>query len=442
VDLAAEGPIEVVFWHPYTALVEEAMHDLANDFNSSQDDVVVTVEAQGTYGELLSKYRESINFDSLPDIAIFDSQAVRDVVDSETILPAQSCIEADSFPLDNIDEAVRANYSIDGALYPASMNVSAPLIYYNRGHFEAAGLDPDDPPSTMAEVREAALTIKEAGVAATPLSFLMQGWFTETWLTGAGVDLVNEDNGRAGHASEATFNGPEALELYTLLQQMNEEGLVAAFSATPGQISQYIAMVSQEASMLIETSSASTTIAAILGGRASLSDLVESGDLGDIAATDIDLAVDLDAAPFPGISEPGEVFIAGGAYYMMNTGSEAEQAAAWEFMKFVNELDQQKTIHLKGSYLPISPEVLNDPEIQLVWETDPAGQWLATAHAQFAAIDPDAPGPSVGPFSEQRIIFNNSLEELLLGGADPATVLNDAEEALTEALQAYADANF
>ena len=129
VDLAAEGPIEVVFWHPYTALVEEAMHDLANDFNASQDDIVVTVEAQGTYGELLSKYRESISFDSLPDIAIFDSQAVRDVVDSGTILPAQSCIEADDFPLDNIDEAVRANYSLDGALYPWSMNVSAPLIY-------------------------------------------------------------------------------------------------------------------------------------------------------------------------------------------------------------------------------------------------------------------------------------------------------------------------
>ena len=136
------------------------------------------------------------------------------------------------------------------------------------------------------------------------------------------------------------------------------------------------------------------------------------------------------------------MFIAGGAYYMMNSGSDAEQAAAWEFMKFVGEHEQQKTIHLKGSYLPISPEVLNDPEVQLVWETDPAGQWLAIAHAQFAEIDPGDPGPSVGPFSEQRIIFNNSLEELLLSGVDPATVLEKAEEALTEALQAYADANF
>ena len=134
-QLDADGPIEIVFWHPYTALVEAAMDDLASAFNAGQDAIVVRVEAQGSYGELLSKYRESINFDSLPDIAIFDSQAVRDVIDSQTVLPAQSCIEADDFPLDNIDAAARANYSLDGALYPASMLVSAPVLYYNRDHF-------------------------------------------------------------------------------------------------------------------------------------------------------------------------------------------------------------------------------------------------------------------------------------------------------------------
>ncbi|MCP4227477.1 MAG: hypothetical protein GY773_29380 [Actinomycetia bacterium] len=111
-------------------------------------------------------------------------------------------------------------------------------------------------------------------------------------------------------------------------------------------------------------------------------------------------------------------------------------------MKYVSGGEQQKIVHLKGSYLPTNAEVLNDPEVQSVWATDAAGQWLATAYSQLANIDPEFPGPAVGPFTEQRDIFNASLEELLLGGGDPATVLADAEAQLTDALTDYADANF
>ncbi len=441
--LDSDGVVEIDFWHPYTALTEEAMEDLAAAFNASQDDVVVNVQAQGAYKELLAKYRESISFGDLPAVAITDIGTFRDMVDSATVLPAQSCVEADDFDLSAIDPQVRAFYSIDGALYPAQMNVSTPVLYYNRDHFTEAGLDPDNPPQTMEEVRAAAQAIKDAGVAETPLSLLMQGWFVETWLTGAGVPLVNADNGRAGNATEATFNGSEALELYTLLGEMNDAGLLVAFSNTPGQVSHYLAAATPGvASMIIETSTASTTIAAFLGGTANLADLVDSAgvDAEIIGATD--LSINIDVAPFPGISESGAIFISGGAYYMTNTGTEAEQAAAWEFMKFISSVESQKTVHLKGSYLPTNAAVLNDPDVQAVWETDAAGQWLSTAYAQLANIDPDFPGPLIGPFTEQREIFSRSLEELILGGGDPATILADAEADLNEALSDYADASF
>jgi sn-glycerol 3-phosphate transport system substrate-binding protein len=434
--VGADGPIEIDFWHAYTALTEEAMQDVAAAFNASQDQIVVNVEAQGSYTELLATYRESISFGSLPDIAVFDAQTLRDVVDSGTIVPAQSCVEADTVGLDHIDETVRAFFSLDGALYPSAMNVSVPVLYYNRGHFEAAGLDPDDPPGTLAEIRDAAQAIKDAGIAETPLSLLMQGWFIDTWLTGAGVPLVDADNGRAGNASVATFNGPEALEIYTLLDEMNKAGLIVATSNTPGQLGHYLAVASEAASMVIETSTASTTVAGVLGGTANLSALTDGAD----GITE--LSLDLDVAPMPGLREPGKVFISGGAYFIANTGSDAEQAAAWEFMKFLNNTESQKTIHLKGSYLPIIEEVLNDPDVQSVWANDAAGQWLATAHAQLTAIDPEFAGPVIGPFTEQRQIIQDSLEAMLLGGEDPAAVLAEAEQLVTEALEQYADQNF
>ncbi len=436
--LDVDGVVEIDFWHPYTALTEEAMEDLAAGFNASQDKIIVNVQAQGSYGELLAKYRESISFDDLPAVAIADTGAFRDMVDSGTVLPAQSCVEADDFDLSAIDEQVRAFYSIDGALYPAQMNVSTPVLYYNRDHFEAAGLDPDSPPTTLAEVRDAAQAIKDAGIAETPVSLLMQGWFVETWLTGAGVALVNADNGRAGNATEATFDGPEALELYTLLADMNDAGLIVAFSNTPGQVSHYFAVATPGvASMIIETSTASTTVSGVLGGTANLAELVEQSGTGE---TDLD--INIDVAPLPGLNEAGRIFMSGGAYYMTDNGTDAEKAAAWEFMKYISGVDQQKIIHLKGSYLPTNAAVLNDAEVQAVWQNDAAGQWLATAYAQLGRIDTDFPGPAIGPFTEQREIFSGSLEELLLGGGDPAAILAEASADLNEALSDYADANF
>lgn len=441
--LDVDGTVEIDFWHAYTAQTAEAMEDLAAGFNASQDKIVVTPQAQGSYEELLTKYRESIAFDDLPALAVTDAQAFRDVVDSGTILPAQSCVETDEFPLTGIDELIRSSFSIEGALYPSATFISTPVLYYNRTHFEEAGLDPDSPPQTIAEVRDAARVIKAAGVAETPLSFLMQGWFVDTWLTGADVSLINADNGRAGNATEATFNGPEALEIYDLIDEMNDEGLLLPFSNVPGEVGQFLALANPgTASMLFETSTASTTIAGVLGGTSNLSDLItEAGLDGDqVGATD--LTIDVDVAPFPGLEEPGQIFASGGLVYMTDTGSDAERAAAWEFVKYVNEAAQQKVIHLKGSYLPVNADVASDPEVQAVWENDAAGQWLATAFAQLADIDPDFPGPIVGPFTEHRDIINDSLERLILSGDDSATVLADAEAALTEALDAYLDANF
>ena len=440
--LEAEGTVEIDFWHPLTTLSAEAMEDIGAAFNASQDKIVVNVEAQGSYGELLAAYRESIRSDDLPAIAITDRGAFRDMVDSGTVLPAQSCVEADGYELSGIDDLVRSYFSIDGALYPAAMNISTPVLYYNRTHFEAAGLDPDAPPQTLAEVRDAAQAIKDAGVAETPLSLLLQGEYIENWLGGVGVQIVNADNGRAGNATEATFNGPEALEVFETLQEMADAGTVVAYTNTPGQTQHYFAALGPS-SMLFETSTASVTIASFLGGTGNLSELITQAEEAGVDVEGVtDLTVDISVAPFPGLEEAGRVAISGGAYYMTNTGTDAEQAAAWEFMKFVNEFEQQKVVHLKASYLPINEDVLNDPEVQSVWQTDAAGQWLATAHAQLSAIDPENPGPAIGPFSEQRGIFNRSLEELMLEGRDPADILADAEADLNEALEDYVDANF
>lgn len=46
-------------------------------------------------------------------------------------------------------------------------------------------------------------------------------------------------------------------------------------------------------------------------------------------------------APYPGITEAGKGQIGGSAFYVTKTGSDAVQSAAWDFMKYFNEIDNQ-----------------------------------------------------------------------------------------------------
>ncbi len=65
-------------------------------------------------------------------------------------------------------------------------NVSNPVLYFNRKIFEAAGLDPDDPPVSLEELRAASEQIVSSGAA--PVALVLDsgpdsggGWFLEQW---------------------------------------------------------------------------------------------------------------------------------------------------------------------------------------------------------------------------------------------------------------------
>jgi len=183
-----------------------------------------------------------------------------ELVDKGQVLPAEACMEADDFDPTEITPAARAAYSVDDVLYPGYMNVSTPILYYNKVHFQKAGLDPENPTKTIDEIEAAAKKIKAAGVAKKPFSFKADQWFVSTWLSGVGQDMVNNDNGRSKPATKATFDSAPAQELFGDLKRMDDEGLLNAFPVTDGSIDHSLALINEDSSMLVETSTASGTI--------------------------------------------------------------------------------------------------------------------------------------------------------------------------------------
>jgi sn-glycerol 3-phosphate transport system substrate-binding protein len=244
--------------------------------------------------------------------------------------------------------------------------------------------------------------------------------------------MVNNDNGRSAPATEANLDTPEARSLMQWLADMNDEGLLNPFPVTEGSIDHYLALITQDSSMLIETSTAAGTIAQALGGE------ITAEDAG------IDLDIDLEeaevvpgSAQLPGIEEPGQVAPSGGNFYLLNVGEPAEQAGAYRFLRFMLEPENSKRWHIEGGYLPVVQEVVDDPDVQEFQETDLGGILLAPSAEQMAAADPDRVAPLIGPFTSYKDVLQGAMESVLFGGTDPETALANAEEEMNQALEDY-----
>ncbi len=238
------------------------------------------------------------------------------LADSGTVVPGGVCAEADEYTeYDDFLPGVIDFYTVDGVLQPASFNVSTVLVYYNRDHFEAAGIDPDDPPDTVEEMTEYAREIKDAGIVDKPMVLNMQPWFTEFWLTGADEGLVDNENGRGdGDTTAGAFDNEATRQLFGEFEIMHDEGLLDAVPGTEGQFDHYFALG-------LET---------VVDDRRDLDrgdhdqrrarGQRRPGRARDSTPSCRPIDVNVDAGPFPGLIGPDQGQLGGGVWYMTNTG--------------------------------------------------------------------------------------------------------------------------
>jgi sn-glycerol 3-phosphate transport system substrate-binding protein len=165
---------------------------------------------------------------------------------------------------------------------------------------------------------------------------------------------------------------------------------------------------------------------------------------GGGALTSVDPnALDLGAAVVPGIKAAGQLQMGGGAWYITNTTTPEVQAGAWDFMKFFNSLESQVTWNIEASYLPYRTSATKDPRVVEDWTTTLSGRWLAIAYGELInGVDPDFPGPLMGPYEQFRAAVRKSVDNMIFNSAAPDAVVKQAAADTTAALDQYNRENF
>lgn len=438
---SVDGPVEISVWHSLTALPKRTLEGLAEEYNQSQSKVVVRVENQGTTPtELHRKIDQAIPDRSLPALVMPDDTKTRFVADSGLFLAASDCFDADPEAADTLDDLLpiaKASYTLDGKLWPASFLTYTALVFFNRAHVEAAGLDPDDPPTTITEMIDMARTIKaKVPETARPLVIKAQSFIFEWWLSGARQALVNSDNGRGDELpTEAEFDNPTTRAILEQLKAAKDEGILDVVPGTEGQVDHLLAMATQQSSITVESSAATSTVAGVIEGTIRAEDLKE--ELGVDLPEGLQLQLDIGVGPYPGVEEAGRGQVGGNVLYMTNTVPEEQQAAAWDFMKFINSKSSQIRWGTEGSVSPVLRSIESDPAMQEAWSSSLAGRWGKVAYDVLANIPTDFPGPVIGPYDEVRRAIERCLDRVLLDGAPIDDAVKEADATITEALRSY-----
>jgi sn-glycerol 3-phosphate transport system substrate-binding protein len=415
----ADKPVEITYWHgAFQRANEDVLQELTDQFNSSQNDVRVTVVNQTTYADTLNKFRAGLSSGDLPDLVNIEDTGLQQMIDTRAVLPAQACVKADKYELTNHLERVVDYFSVKGTLWPMPFNVSNPVLYYNKRAFQAAGLDPNQPPTTLADIKAAAQKLQDAGAAGQAgFGLKLDAWHLEQWSALGGKTYVNNGNGRKSRATAATFDNKTGKEIFTFLNDMVKSGLAKTNPADgPQAVDNLLGVGNGNFAMTIDTSAA-------------------LGEIQRLLAAGQYPNVELGVAALPGPKGKGGVLVGGGANYIVNKSSPAKQAAAWQFAKFLNGPEVQGQWTIGTGYVPILKSAAELPQVQQYWSANPS---FKVAYDQLVAGVSNAAtaGPVIGDYQGVRDVVLES-EQQMFGGMSPSAALKQAKQDADAKIEEY-----
>jgi sn-glycerol 3-phosphate transport system substrate-binding protein len=409
----SSGTTEITFWHAMSGSREEVIQGIADRFNESQTQYHVTPEYTGSYAETLTAALAAYRSGSPPNIVQVYEVGTRTMLDSDAIVPVYT-LNKGEVDWNDIVQPILKYYSVDGNLYCMPFNSSTAMLYYNKDMFEAAGLDPENAPTTWAEVDEYSQQIMDAVEVEGGFSMGWPAWILEQMFAVHDQVLANEDNGRSGLATEVYWNSEFGMEVLTEWQRMAQEGVLVyggrEYSANDPFLAQQFPFLFQSTSSL--------------------------GGILSAAEFEVGTAFLPRLEGYP----QGNSVVGGGCLWLMDTSTPEQQAGSWEFFKFINSPEETIAWHKGTGYFPATNTAYEQLKAEGWFEEDPN---YSTAFDQIlgGADTTAARGVLLGNFVQIRDIVGAAIEEVVVNNVDPKEALDKATAESNQVLQDYASLN-
>ncbi|MGH9089430.1 MAG: extracellular solute-binding protein, partial [Acidimicrobiales bacterium] len=409
------GTVNIDFWESMHTANGQTLTTLTNAFNSSQHAVDVTLVTQASYTDTWTKYRSGLSNGQLPDVVQLTSTDLQGMVDSRSALPVQSCMAASHYQTADFIPRVLDAFKVGGVQVGMPFAISTPVLLYNKLAFAADGISA--PPSTLSQMVVDAKELKAQG---SGMGLKLDPWHLEAWLATANQLFVNNANGRKGRATKAVFDTATARKIWTALDQLVTSGAATTNPAQgTGEFNNLLGIGSGQYAMTIDTSAVLGTVSAVLS----------KGTYPD---------VQMGVAPLPVFSrsvkgglEPG-----GSALYISNRVPKLRQAAAWQFVRFLDSTASQASWAAGTGYIPIRTSATKTSTVLGLWQRSP-GYKVAYAQLVDGGSSAATAGAALGPYPQVRQAELTEEEAMLTHGTAPKAAVAAAAAKVDQVLSQY-----
>jgi sn-glycerol 3-phosphate transport system substrate-binding protein len=414
---AAPKPVKVTFWHEMSRANADWLKSATDAFNASQGDVHVELVQFPNYQDLLTKYLAGLSTHDLPDLFHPEDTTVQRLIDSQSVIPVQACVDADHYPLGKFLPRATAYFSSQGELYGMPWSLSNPILWYDKTAFVKAGLDPAKPPTTLAELREYSQKIVDSGAAKHGIALRVEPYVFEFLTAKSGSTLVNNGNGRDKRATAATIDTPVGRKIWTWWRDMVTSGLALNTGGASGNIDHMLAIGTGDAAMPIDASGVLGTVKQVL----------ESGQYS---------TVKLATAPLPSIDGGGGVPVGDGSLWITKAATPARRAAAWQFVKYLSSPEQQASLAVEGGFVPIRTDAADVDALQQRWTAEPE---YRVAYDQLVSgpVNDATVGSLIGDYQGVRDAIKDGMLSMLTSGASVDEGIKQAQREADDAIRAY-----
>jgi len=412
----AAAQTEVVWWHAMGGELGEKVQEIADGFNASQDDFTVVPEYKGNYTETMTGAIAAFRAGEQPHIVqVFEVGTATMMAAEGAIYPVHQLMADAGEPFDPDDylAAVVGYYTTpEGEMLSLPFNSSTPVLYYNREHFEQAGLDPDAPPATWGEMSEAIDALQASGVPCG-MTTGWQSWVQlENFSAWHDVPLGTLENGFAGLGTELVFNDTVAVDHIAMLGEWQQS---KKFDYGGRRSESAPKFYSGECAFYMNSS-------ASYAGVASNSDF-EFG-IGMLPYHD-----DVEGAPQNSI-------IGGATLWVLQGHDQGDYAGVARFFSYLSSPEVQADWHQSTGYLPITYAAYELTQEQGFYEKNP-GTDTSIEQMTLNEPTPNSKGLRFGSFVQIRDIINEELEAVWAGDKTAQEALDAAVARGNELLRQF-----
>ncbi len=193
---AAQERIEFMFPAPVQGKLSREMQAIVAEYNDAQDAVEVVGVFTGSYDDTKVKSQAAAEAGRPPAVVLMSANFAAELAMNDLIVPI-----ADIAPegtdmgayLEEFWPAVRANALFDGEMYSVPFQNSTPILYYNKEHFAEAGIE--QAPETWGEWIEVAKTLakpdEDRWGLMMPSNYDYNGWLVQSLAMASGGTFYN-----------------------------------------------------------------------------------------------------------------------------------------------------------------------------------------------------------------------------------------------------------